>query len=80
MFLSCEDRANLKTLQIIETEKRFRIRISSFKRGKKDDFWYLLKTQVRLDQNVLVFEVKRTCVLTKTYLRFGLNVEAFLRG
>ena len=50
------------------------------KRGKKDDFWYLLKTQVRLDSNVLVFEVKRTCVLTKTYLRFGLNVEAFFEG
>jgi hypothetical protein len=30
--------------------------------------------------NVLVFEVKRTCVLTKTYLRFGLNVEAFFEG
>ena len=35
--LSCEDRANLRTLQIIETEKLFRIRISSLKR-KKDDF------------------------------------------
>lgn len=55
MFLSCEDRANLRTLQIIETEKRFRIRISSFKRGKKDDFWYLLKTHLRFGLNVEAF-------------------------
>lgn len=55
MFLSCEDRANLRTLQIIETEKLFRICISSFKRGKKDDFWCLLKTQVRFGLNVEAF-------------------------
>ena len=28
-------------------------------------------------ENALTFGVKRTCVLTKTYLRFGLNVLAF---
>lgn len=72
MFLSCEDRANLRTLQIIETEKLFRICISSFKRGKKDDFWSF--------ENASAFGLKRPCVLTKTYLRFGLNVEAFFEG
>lgn len=54
MFLSCEDRANLKTLQIIETEKRFRIRISSFKRGKK---MILVSFE-----NASAFGLKRPCV------------------
>ena len=60
--LSCEDRANLRTLQIIETEKRFRIRISSFKRGKKmifGTFWkrkcVWIKTSLCLKSNALAF-------------------------
>jgi hypothetical protein len=37
MFLSCEDRAILRTLQIIESEKRVEGGISSFLKEKKDD-------------------------------------------
>lgn len=36
--LSCEDRAILRTLQIIETEKQFSAKISSFIKRKKGDF------------------------------------------
>ena len=38
---------------------------------------YIHKTQVRLMQNVLAFQVKRTCVLVQTYLRFVQNSLAF---
>ena len=37
MFLSCEDRANLRTLQIIETEKHLRVNISSLFKEEKDN-------------------------------------------
>lgn len=36
MFLSCEDRANLRTLQIIETEKQSGTVISFFFKEEKD--------------------------------------------
>jgi len=35
MFLSCEDRANLRTLQIIETEKQAKVNISSLNKEEK---------------------------------------------
>lgn len=38
MFLSCEDRANLRTLQIIKTEKQAKVNISSLNKEEKDDF------------------------------------------
>lgn len=33
--------------------------------------------QVRFVSNASAFEVKRTCVFSKMYLRFGENVKAF---
>ena len=38
------------------------------------------QTPLRLTQNVLVFQVKRTCVLIKTSKRFPVNVKAFSEG
>ena len=37
------------------------------------------KTQVRLNQNVEAFYLKRTCVLDETYLCFSPNALAFSR-
>ena len=56
MFLSCEDRANLRTLQIIETEKQAKVNISSL---NKEEIKMILisaeKTQGRLILNSLTF-------------------------
>ena len=43
MFLSCEDRANLRTLQIIETEKQAKVNISSLNKEEKILFLYMIK-------------------------------------
>lgn len=37
----------------------------------------LFETQVRFTSNALAFNLKCTCVLTKTYLRLRGNVLAF---
>lgn len=53
MFLSCEDRANLRTLQIIETEKQAKVNISSLnKEEKKMILISAEKTQGRLILNL----------------------------
>ena len=55
MFLSCEDRANLRTLQIIETEKQAKVNISSLnKEEKKMILISAEKTQGRLILNCSV--------------------------
>ena len=55
MFLSCEDRANLRTLQIIETEKQAKVNISSLKKEKKKMILISAeKTQGRLILNCSV--------------------------
>jgi hypothetical protein len=54
--LSCEDRANLRTLQIIETEKQAKVNISSLnKEEKKMILISAEKTQGRLILNSLTF-------------------------
>lgn len=56
MFLSCEDRANLRTLQIIETEKQAKVNISFLnKEEKKMILISAEKTQGRLILNSLTF-------------------------
>lgn len=36
-----------------------------------------LQTPLRFNQNVLAFDSKRTCVLSKTHLRLNPNAKAF---
>lgn len=55
MFLSCEDRANLRTLQIIETEKQAKVNISSLNKEEKMILISAEKTQGRLILNSLTF-------------------------
>lgn len=71
MFLSCEDRANLRTLQIIETEKQAKVNISSLNKEEKK------MILISAEKNARAFDFKLFDVLTETQVHFKGNVLAF---